>query len=205
VSWQPRLLIATTSRGKLREWRLLLGDVPYDLVGLPDVGINFDVHETSATFAENARLKADAYGAHAGLLTLAEDSGLEVDALDGQPGVHSARWEGDDYVRKNQLLVDLLVGRRGAERACRYVAVAVLRHPDGRHWEARGELNGVVAEAPAGSGGFGYDPIFYLPAYGQTLAQIPIDEKDRISHRGGAAGRIREVLRELLQAPAEQA
>jgi XTP/dITP diphosphohydrolase len=198
-------LIATTSQGKLREWRLLLGDIPYDPVSLTDVAIEMDVDETGSTFAENARLKADAYGTRAGLLTLAEDSGLEVDALDGRPGVHSARWEGGDYVRKNQLLVDLLDGRRGAERACRYVAVAVLRHPDGRHWEARGELSGLVAEAPAGTGGFGYDPIFYVPAFERTLAQIPIDEKDRISHRGGAAGRIREVLRELLEAPAEQA
>jgi len=205
VSSQPRVLIATTSQGKLREWRLLLGDVPYEVVGLSEVGIEMDVDETGSTFAENARLKADAYGRYAGLLTLAEDSGLEVDALEGRPGVHSARWEGDDYVRKNRLLVDLLDGRRGAERACRYVAVAVLRHPDGRHWEARGELRGLVAEAPAGSGGFGYDPIFYLPAYERTLAQIPIDEKDRISHRGSAAGRIREVLRELLESPAEQA
>jgi XTP/dITP diphosphohydrolase len=199
------LLIATTSQGKLREWRLLLGDTPYDLVSVSDIGIDLDVDETGSTFAENAQLKADAYGARAGLLTLAEDSGLEVDALEGQPGVHSARWEGDDYARKNQLLVKLLDGRRGGERACRYVAVAVLRHPDGRHWEARGELHGVVANAPAGSSGFGYDPIFYLPAYGRTLAQIPIDEKDRISHRGGAAGRVRQVLRELLEPPAEQA
>jgi XTP/dITP diphosphohydrolase len=201
----PRVLIATTSRGKLGEWRLLLGDLPYELVSLSERRLAIEVRETGVTFAENARLKAIAYGTQAGLLTLAEDSGLEVAALDGRPGVHSARWEGDDYARKNQLLIDLVAGRRGEERACRYVAVAILRHPDGRTWEARGELRGQIAEAPAGSGGFGYDPIFYVPRYRRTLAQIPIDEKDRISHRGRAARRIREVLRELLEPAAEQA
>ena len=202
---QPRLLIATTSAGKLGEWRLLLADLPYELLGLADLGLDFDVAETGTTFADNAQLKAEAYGSRAGVLTLAEDSGLEVDALGGRPGVYSARWEGDDYVRKNELLVDLLAGRTGEERACRYVAVTVLRHPDGRSWQATGELRGQVANAPAGAGGFGYDPIFYVPALGRTLAQVAVDEKDRISHRGRAAGRIREVLRQLLQPPAEQA
>ena len=134
------------------------------------------------------------------MLTLAEDSGLAVAALNGGPGVHSARWEGSDYVHKNALLLQVVNGRVGTARGCRYVCVAMLRHPDGQLWESRGELRGEIAHAAAGTGGFGYDPVFYVPRLGRTLAEIPIDEKDRISHRGRAAGRIRPVLRELFEA-----
>jgi XTP/dITP diphosphohydrolase len=194
-----RLLIATTSAGKFREWQALLGDLPLELVSLRDVGIDFDVKETGSTYAHNAALKAKAYGAASGLLTLAEDSGLSVAALHGAPGVHSARWEGEDYAHKNALLIRLLAGKHGRARGCRYACVAVLRHPDGRCWQARGELRGQIATAAAGEGGFGYDPVFYVPRLRRTLAEIPIDEKDRISHRGRAAGRIRPILRELVE------
>src|SRR5713226_8648092 len=128
-----RLLVATTSAGKLREWQALLRDLPLDLLSLGDAGIDFDVKETGTTFAQNALLKADAYGRASQLLTLAEDSGLCVAALGGAPGVHSARWERtSDYAHKNALLIRLLEGKTGAARACRYACVAVLRHPDGR-------------------------------------------------------------------------
>jgi XTP/dITP diphosphohydrolase len=197
-----RLLLATTSAGKLREWRGLLSDLPLTLLALSDVGITFDVDETGLTYRQNAMLKAEAYGAASGLLTLAEDSGLSVAALNGGPGVHSARWEGTDYARKNALLIRLLDGKTGAARACRYVCVAVLRHPDARKWVARGEVRGQVATEPAGSGGFGYDPVFYIPRLRRTLAQIAIDEKDRISHRGRAARGVRAVLGQLIEAGA---
>ena len=167
---------------------------------MQDAGVDFEVDETGVTFADNARLKVEGYGRATGLLTLAEDSGLCVAALDGQPGVRSARWEGSDYVHKNALLVRLLQGKQGAERACKYACVTALRHPDGRLWTARGEVRGQIAHAPTGSGGFGYDPIFYVPRLGRTLAEIPIDQKDRISHRGRAAGRIRPILRQLIEA-----
>ena len=197
-----RLLIATTSQGKLREWRALLGELPLELLTLGDVGIAFDVQETGRTFAANAMLKATAYGRASGLLTLTEDSGLTVAALNGKPGVHSARWQGNDYGHKNALLVDLLQGASGTQRACRYVCVVILRHPDGRTWRVRGEVRGEIARAPAGDGGFGYDPVFYVPRLGKTLAQIQIDEKDRISHRGRAALRVRPILRELIESGA---
>ncbi|HLZ29731.1 MAG TPA: non-canonical purine NTP pyrophosphatase [Chloroflexota bacterium] len=196
---RARLLIATTSAGKLREWRGLLGDLALELVSLGELGIRFDVDETGSTFAQNAVLKVEAYGRASGLLTLAEDSGLNVAALGGGPGVQSARWEGPDYGRKNALLIRLLDGKTGAARACRYACVAALRHPDGRAWQVRGELRGQIASAAAGSGGFGYDPIFYIPRLKRTLAEISIDEKDRISHRGRAARRIRPILRELIE------
>ena len=197
-----RLLIATTSADKLREWQGLLGDMPVQLLTLRDVGVDFDVDETGHTFAQNALLKANAYGQASGVLTLAEDSGLQVAALGGRPGVHSARWEGSDYEAKNRLLVKLLDGKKDAERGCRYACVTVLRHPDGRSWQVRGELRGQIALAPAGSGGFGYDPVFYIPRLKRTLAEISIDQKDRISHRGRAAGRIRPILRQLIESPA---
>jgi XTP/dITP diphosphohydrolase len=164
------------------------------------------VEETGETFADNATLKAERYGEASRLLTLAEDSGLTVAALEGAPGVRSARWEGDDYVHKNRVLVRLLEGKHGPERACRYVCAVALRHPDGRLWRARGEVRGQIAAAPAGSGGFGYDPIFYVPRLGKTLAEVPEDHKHRISHRGRAAQRIRPVLLRLLQGePARRA
>jgi XTP/dITP diphosphohydrolase len=199
---RPRLLLATTSSGKLREWQTLLSDVEVDLVTLREQGITFDVDETGSTFAENALLKAEAYGTASGILTLAEDSGLSVAALHGAPGVRSARWEGNDYAHKNALLIRLLDGKQGVDRACRYVCVVALRHPDGRIWKVRGECRGQIAQTPAGESGFGYDPVFYIPRLGQTLAQVAVDEKDRISHRGRAAGRIRPILRELIESGA---
>jgi XTP/dITP diphosphohydrolase len=195
-----RLLLATTSSGKLREWQALLTDLPLRLLSLRDIGIGFDVEETGSTYYQNALLKAEAYGTASGMLTLAEDSGLNVSALGGAPGVRSARWEGDDYLHKNALLIRLLDGKQGAQRACRYVCDVVLRHPQGRLWRGHGEVRGQIACKPAGSGGFGYDPIFYIPRLRQTLAQVAIDEKDRISHRGRAAGRIRPILRDLIEA-----
>jgi XTP/dITP diphosphohydrolase len=192
--------VATTSAGKLREWQALLADLPLELVTLADAGIDFDVEETGSTFTQNAVLKAEAYGRASGLLTLAEDSGLLVAALHGGPGVHSARWEGSDYEHKNSLLVRLLEGKHGQERGCRYACVVVLRHPDGRSWHMRGEVRGQIACAPAGSGGFGYDPVFYIPRLRRTLAQVAVDEKDRVSHRGRAAGRVRPILRQLIEA-----
>ena len=199
-----RLLLGTTSAGKLREWKTLLADFdpPITLLTLREVGIDFDVEETGSTYFQNALLKAEAYGKASGLLTLTEDAGLSVSALGGGPGVRSARWEGNDYVHKNALLIQLLAGKEGEARACRYVCEVILRNPDGRRWRVRGEVRGQIAHEPAGSGGFGYDPVFYIPRLKQTLAQVPIDEKDRISHRGRAAGRIRPILRQLIEARA---
>jgi len=194
-----RLLLASTSAGKFAEWQTLLSDLPIRLVTLRDAGIDFKVDETGSTYAQNALLKAEAYGMASGLLTLSEDAGLSVIALGGAPGVHSARWDGSDYVRKNALLIHLLEGKTGAARACRYVCDVVLRHPDSRAWRAHGEVRGQIAARPAGEGGFGYDPVFYVPRLRKTLAEVPIDEKDRISHRGRAARRIRPILRELIE------
>lgn len=194
----PRLLLATTSADKVREYRRIFADLPLRLLTPPELGLRLEVEESGATFAENADLKAVAYRAAAGLACLAEDSGFVVDALGGQPGVQSARWEGDDYERKNQLIVERLGGLQGAARRCRYVCAIAFIGPDGRPRRARGELNGRVAEQPAGRGGFGYDPIFYLPRLKRTLAQLEPDQKHAISHRGRAGRRIRPLIERAL-------
>lgn len=193
------LLVATTSPGKLREWQGLLAGMPCELKTLRDLGIELEVEETGRTFRDNAVLKAEAYGRASGLLTLAEDSGLSVRALGGAPGIHSARWEGDDYGRKNRLLLERLDGNQGAERACRYVCAVALRLPDGQIWQTRGELRGEIALRASGTGGFGYDPVFWVPRLGRTLADVPDDVKQRISHRSRAAKRLRPVLVRVLE------
>lgn len=193
--------MATTNPGKLREFQAIFAPLPFTLVTPADLGLALDVEETGQTFRENAEIKARAYWSATRMLCLAEDSGFEIDALNGAPGVHSARWEGDDYGHKNRLIVERLRGLQGTARRCRYVCEIVLIEPGGRLHHARGTLTGRVAEAPAGSGGFGYDPIFYVPRLRRTLAQLTAAEKNAISHRGRAARRIRPVLERLARDP----
>ena len=193
-----RLLLATTSGDKIREYREIFGNLPLKLVAPPEIGLSLRVEETGSTFRENAELKARAYWQARGLPSLAEDSGFEVEALGGAPGVHSARWAGEDYARKNRLILERLEGRKGAARRCRYVCEIALIGADGRLYGARGELVGRVAGQPAGRGGFGYDPIFYLPRLRRTLAQLDPEQKNALSHRGRAARKIRPIVERLL-------
>lgn len=190
------LLIATHNPGKVREYRALLADLPLDLVYLDDLGITDEVEETGATFEENALLKARYYASRTGLWTWADDSGLEVDALGGRPGVHSARYAGPDASdadRYRKLLVEL----QGHPRpwTARFRCAVALVRPDGVEAVCHGTLEGEITDTPRGSHGFGYDPVFYLPERGQTLAELPPEEKNRISHRARAAQTAREVLR----------
>ena len=194
-----RLLLATTSVGKQRELRALFADLPLVLVTPAELGLTLVPDETGTTFAENAAQKAHAYHAAAGLPTLAEDSGIEVDALGGAPGVYSARWEGlPDGAEKNALLLRRLADVPEGRRGCRYVCHMVLIDREGGEHHAEGTCVGRVPWAPAGEGGFGYDPVFYVPALGRTMAELAAAEKDRISHRGAAAARMRAVLQDLL-------
>jgi len=191
------LLVATGNAGKLREFRRLLDGL--EILSPADLSLALEVEETGATFEANARLKAEAYAAASGLPALADDSGLEVDALDGAPGVHSARYGGpglDDGQRLELLLQRLAGQRQPAERTARFRCVLVAVTTDGRHCRAEGVCEGRIASAPMGSGGFGYDPIFYLPHLGRTMAELPAPEKDRISHRGRALRAVRPLLRE---------
>ena len=194
----PVLLVGTTSAGKIRELRQLLADLPARIVFPADIGLNLDVAEGETSFVANAKIKARAYRRASGLLTLTEDSGFSVDALGGEPGVISARWGGSDYRVKNQMILDRLAGLPDERRGCGYVSVVAIATPNGRMFQRTGWCRGRVAEAPAGTGGFGYDPIFFSPELGKTMAQMEAAEKAEISHRGRAIRKALPLLRSLL-------
>lgn len=195
-----RLLIATHNRGKLSEYQALFADLPLELVTLDDVGIRDEVEETGATLAENARLKALAYARASGLLTLADDSGLEVDALDGAPGVYSKRYAGDDKsdAERNAFLLAKLRDVPAGERRARFCCVIALATPVGNLWQASGTCEGEIAFDARGTNGFGYDPIFHVTERGVRMAELSTAEKNRVSHRARAADKARAVLAELV-------
>lgn len=187
------LLVATTNPGKVRELRTLLPRLR--LLTPQDAGVQLDVDETGSTFIANARLKARAYHAATGLRTMGEDSGIEIDALDGEPGVYSARYHGlPDGPIKNAHVLELLADVPSARRGCRYVCAIVLIDSDGSEHVFEGECRGQIAGEPAGDGGFGYDPIFLVPDLKRTMAQLSAEEKNRISHRGRAVGGLARYL-----------
>jgi XTP/dITP diphosphohydrolase len=189
-----RILIATTNPGKIREIRGVLADVPVDLVTLADLPAIQEPDENGATFAENARLKALYYAAATGVPSVADDSGIEIDALDKAPGIHSARWHGHDYSVKFRKIYELLAGKGVATSAARFVA-AVAFAEDGRvAFESRGVVEGTIAPEPKGSHGFGYDPIFYYPPLDCTLAEVDGAVKEGVSHRGAAFRAFRDYL-----------
>ncbi|HET7344197.1 MAG TPA: RdgB/HAM1 family non-canonical purine NTP pyrophosphatase [Methylomirabilota bacterium] len=193
---RPRLVVATLNRSKGRELVELLGDVPWRITLLADVPGATLPEETGTTYRENALIKARAAAAATGATALADDSGIEVDALDGGPGLYSARWggEGLDDAGRNALLLERLRGLPPARRTARYRCVIAIVDPDGRERVAEGACEGVIAEGPRGSGGFGYDPIFFHPPLDATLAEVPATAKHRVSHRGIAARAARALL-----------
>jgi XTP/dITP diphosphohydrolase len=192
------LLVATRNPGKVREYRYLLAPLGAKLHFPFDFDIQIEVHEDGSTYIENARQKALAYAHALGLLTLADDSGLEVDALNGAPGIHSARYApGGDADRVDALLAQLHAVPI-EERTARFRCVLVVCAPTGELYSAEGICEGLIAHEPAGQGGFGYDPVFYLPSYGCTMAQLPEEEKNHISHRARAVQEALPALRRLL-------
>jgi len=191
------LLLGTKNEGKLSELRELLGDLKgVELLTFHDRPFK-SVEEIGLTFEENARLKARAICAETGLPVLSEDAGLEVDALGGEPGIHSARFAGIpvDYGWNNTLLLERLAGVR--DRRARFIAVAVLRFPDRREFVSEGILTGRVTRKPVGEGGFGYDPLFIPDGFSRTLAEMTLIDKNRISHRRRAIEGIKQALREF--------
>ncbi len=185
------LLIATRNSGKIREYRNLFTDLPFNLADLNDFDIRKDVPETGSTFDENAQLKAATYCRLAGVLTLADDSGLEVDALGGEPGVLSARYGGPDLNDDGRvtLLLSNMTGVPGWQRKARFRAVlALAAPPDGSILHStNGTVEGAICHEPIGQNGFGYDPIFWLTGRAMTMAQLTAEEKNAVSHRGKAA------------------
>ena len=197
-----QLLIATGNPGKVSEYAELLSGIPFELVSLKDLGITHEVDETGQTFEENAWLKASEYAALSGLLTLADDSGLEVDALGGDPGVRSARYGGDacqgDEDRINLLLKnleDVPWDKRAARFRC---VIAVVESGGTAVTQAEGLVDGMIQYSPQGDDGFGYDPVFFIPSHYRTLAQISLAEKNQLSHRGNAAKIVVESLKKLI-------
>ena len=196
----PRLLLATNNAGKIAEFRQLLAGCGWELVSFTDLSLSLDEEEVGDTYEDNARMKAVKAAQVSGLHALADDSGLDVDALGGAPGPRSARFggEGTSHQEKMALLLERLKGTPPGQRGCRFVCVIAVADPKGEVRLCQGRCEGLVAEAPRGEGGFGYDPIFYLPELGKTMAELTAEEKNVVSHRGRAAQQARQVLEELL-------
>ena len=188
------LLVATTNTGKLREIRDILAGVDVDLRSLADVGPVEEPEEHGATFEENARDKARYYARATRLLVVAEDSGLQIDALAGAPGIHSARFAGDTYADKFANIFAMLDARGQQTSTARFVCALALVNGDDVLFEAKGTVEGQITREPRGAHGFGYDPIFYYPPFGCTLAEVPADRKSSVSHRGQAFRALRRHL-----------
>lgn len=192
-----RLLIASNNPGKVREYRNIFRDLPLELVTPADLGLDMEVEESGATYEENARRKALAFAQQSGLVTLADDSGLEVDALDGEPGPRSHRYSAGSDAERYRLLLQRLQDVPDGQRTARFRCVAAIATPDGETYTVEGTCPGVILSAPRGTGGFGYDPVFLLPDLGKTMAELTPEEKNALSHRGRAAQQARPVLRRL--------
>lgn len=195
-----RLLIATHNPGKVAEYRSLLADLPLAVTWLDEVGITEDVEETETTFAGNAILKARHYAGLTGLWTWADDSGLEIDALDGRPGVYSARYGGKGLTDADRyrLVLREMESVPDEERTARFRCVVALVQPGGKVATCDGTLEGTIARGPKGSNGFGYDPIFYIPSFRSTLAELEKGVKNEISHRAEASAHARVKLAEMV-------
>ena len=193
---RAKLLLATKNPAKMREYSRLLQGIPYEVVTLADVGIDQEVGETGETLEENAVLKAKAYASLSNMLTLADDSGLEVTALSGAPGALSRRYAGENVSDRERIdfLLTKLSDIPWEERTARFKCVIAIASPEGELVLCQGECQGILAFEPTGENGFGYDPIFYLPQLGKTMAELPLEVKNKISHRGQAARKLRQAL-----------
>ena len=196
VGERKKIIAATKNKGKLEEIAQLLSDLPYDVISMTEAGMTDDIEENGATFEENALIKARAISKVTGETVMADDSGLEVDHLGGAPGVYSARYagEGATDIDRNNKLLSALSGDTADKRSARFVCAIALILPDGREMVVRGTCEGYIADAPAGNKGFGYDPLFYMPEFGLTIAQMDAELKNSISHRGNALRKILDIL-----------
>ena len=192
-----KIIFATGNEGKMKEIREILGDLGYEILSMKEAGISVDVVEDGTTFEENAIIKAKAISEACHEIVLADDSGLEVDYMNKEPGVFSARFMGEDtsYHIKNQAIIDRLEGVPEEERTARFVCVIAAVFPDGTQVTKRATIEGIIGYEEKGENGFGYDPIFYLPEYGKTTAELSPEEKNAISHRGKALTAMKEELR----------
>ena len=188
------IILASNNKDKVKEVKEILKG--YDIISMKEAGIDVDIEENGTTFEENALIKARAIMKLTGQITMADDSGLEIDYLNKAPGVYSARFMGHDtsYDIKNKALIQKLEGVKGSDRSGRFVCAIAVCFPDGREIVKRGTMEGLIAEEIKGDSGFGYDPIVYLPEYGRTSGELAPEEKNKISHRGKALALIKEEL-----------
>lgn len=196
-----RIIFATGNAGKMKEIRLILEDLGCPVLSMKEAQADPEIVENGVTFGENAEIKARAVWACTGDIVLADDSGLVVDYIGGGPGIYSARYLGEDtsYDIKNQNIIDRLAGAEGEQRSARFVCNIAAVLPDGRVLHTEAAMEGLIAEKPAGNGGFGYDPILYLPEFGKTSAELTIEEKNKISHRGKALEAMKAQLKKVLE------
>ena len=193
-----RIIFATGDEGKMKEIRAILADLGVPVLSMKEAGITAEIVEDGKTFEENADIKARTIMELTGDVVLADDSGLEIDWLNGEPGIYSARYMGEDtsYDIKNSHLIQLLDGVPQEQRTARFVCVISAAFPDGRILHGRGTIEGIIGYEIKGENGFGYDPIFYLPEYGCTTAELPPEKKNELSHRGKALREIKMKLRD---------
>ncbi len=191
-----KIIFATGNEGKMKEVRMILQDLGCEIYSLKDLNLKIDIVEDGSTFEENASIKATTIAKLTGEIVLADDSGLEVDYLDKAPGIYSARFLGEDtsYDIKNQYIIDKLANAKGNERSARFVCAIACAYPDGSVEITRGTMEGVIGYEPKGENGFGYDPIFYIPEYGLSTAELPPEIKNKISHRGQALEQMKNLL-----------
>ena len=194
-----KIIFATGNAGKLKEIREILKDLNREIVTMREAGFEGEIEENGTTFRENAEIKAKAVWEKTGGIVLADDSGLVIDYLNGEPGVYSARYLGDTpYEEKNRILIERMKDAKGKERSARFMCNIAAVLPDGRVLHTEAAMEGEIAKEAAGTGGFGYDPILWLPEYGKTSAELTMEEKNRISHRGKALERMKDALKEAL-------
>lgn len=194
------IIFATGNKGKLREINAILEGTGLSVVSMKDAGYDIPIDENGTTFIENALIKAKAVCEASGCIALADDSGLVVDALGGEPGIYSSRYMGEDtsYDIKNRAIIDRLLGVRGDDRSARFVCAMAAVFPDGRKLTVEETFEGVIGYEIRGENGFGYDPIFYLPEYGCSSAELSPEDKNAISHRGKALRKMKDALLEAL-------
>ena len=194
---RKRIVFATGNQGKIKEIRMIMEDSGYEVVSMKDAGIDPEIVENGATFEENALIKAQTVAKYTKDIVMADDSGLMVDALDGEPGIYSARYLGEDtpYSEKNADIIRRLTGLKGEARSARFICAIAAVLPDGREITTSAAIEGVIGYEEKGSNGFGYDPIFFVPEYQKTTAELSEEEKNQISHRGKALRLMKEELK----------
>ena len=191
-----KIIFATGNEGKIKEIKMIFEDTQWEVLSMKDVGIQVDVEENGNSFEENAIIKAKAIAKYCKEIVLADDSGLVIDALNGEPGIYSARYMGEDtsYVIKNENILDRMKDFKDEKRSARFVCAVAAAFPDGQVITTQGVMEGEIAQCSSGENGFGYDPIFYLPQYQSTSAELDPKTKNQISHRGKALEEMKKIL-----------